>query len=86
MVALPTATAVTTPAELTVAIAVLLLDQVTLLLVALLGATVAANVVVPPILVIVAEVGETVTPVTDTTPPDTFTVMVLVVVHPPGFV
>jgi hypothetical protein len=66
MVALPTATAVTTPAELTVTTAVLLLDQVTFLLVAVLGATVATKVVVLPRPLIVTGVGLTVTPVTGT--------------------
>ena len=65
MAALPAATAVTTPVELTVATAVLLLDQVTFLFVALLGATVAVNVVVEPTFTL-ALVGDTVTPVTGT--------------------
>ena len=55
MVAVPAATAVTTPEELTVATLVLLLDQLIFLLVALDGLTVALIVFVPPT-VIVADV------------------------------
>jgi hypothetical protein len=68
IVALPAATLVTTPAVFTVAMAVLLLDQVTLLLVALVGATVAVNVVVEPTFTL-AVVGNTATPVTGTSVP-----------------
>jgi hypothetical protein len=63
IVAVPTALAVTSPVELTVAI-VELLDQVTVLLVAFVGNTVAVSCCVLLIAVIVAEVGDTVTPVT----------------------
>ena len=59
----------TIPAVLTVAIAVLLDDQVTFLLVAFEGATVAVNVVVAPATTL-AVVGETVTPVTATLVPE----------------
>ena len=63
MVALPFATAVTTPLAFTVATAVLLEDQFTLLFVAFSGATVAVRVPVwPGFSVRVA--GATVTPVT----------------------
>ena len=61
--AVPLATPVTTPELLTVAMAVLLEDQVTVLLVAVEGATVAVRAEVPPTLT-VAEVGVTETPVT----------------------
>ena len=66
MVADPAATAVTSPAVLTVAMAVLLDAQVTTVFVAFVGARVAVNCCVPPA-VILAEVGLTVTPVTETT-------------------
>jgi len=65
IVAEPVPTPVTTPDELTAATEVLLEDQVTDLLVALDGETVAVSVVEPPTGT-VAEVGETVTPVTET--------------------
>jgi len=65
IVALPAATAVTKPVELTVATDVLLDDHVTAVLVALLGAIVAVSCCVAPV-AIVAEVGLTVTPVTET--------------------
>ncbi len=81
MVAVPAATAVTRPAVLTVATAVLLLLHVTFLLVALAGATVAVNCCVEPIFT-VAVVGLTVTPVTTTG----VTVMALVAVLLPSCV
>jgi len=65
IVALPAATAVTRPVELTVATEVLLDDQVTAVLVALLGAMVAVSCCVAPV-ANVADVGLTVTPVTET--------------------
>jgi hypothetical protein len=68
IVALPAATPDTTPAELTVATAVLLELHVTLLLVALVGTTVAVNVVVEPTFTL-TDVGATVTPVTGTSVP-----------------
>ena len=61
----PAAAPVTTPALLTVATAVLLEDQVTVLFVAVAGSTVAVRVVVAPIFT-VAVVGATDTPVTGT--------------------
>jgi hypothetical protein len=64
-VAEPAATPVTTPEELTVAMLLLLLDQLTPLFVALEGATVAVSVVVEPTPTLTA-VGLTVTPVTAT--------------------
>jgi hypothetical protein len=64
-VAEPDATAVTSPLVLTVAIALLLVDQLTVLLVALVGATVAVSWVVPPT-VKDAVVAFKVTPVTGT--------------------
>jgi hypothetical protein len=75
MVAVPAATAVTTPLELTVATEVLLLLHVTLLLVAFAGDTVAVKVAVWPT-VKLNVVGDTVTPVTGTVvlpPPLPFT-------------
>ena len=68
IVAVPAATPVTTPDELTVATEVLLLVHVTLLLVALAGDTVAVSVVVEPALTLTV-VGDTVTPVTGTVVP-----------------
>jgi hypothetical protein len=65
IVADPCPTPVTTPLEFTVATPVLLDDQLTFLLVALAGETVAISCCVPPTL-IDAEVGETLTPVTAT--------------------
>ncbi|MNQ77914.1 hypothetical protein D3C85_928080 [compost metagenome] len=65
MVAVPCDTPVTNPVELTVATAVLLELQFTLLFVALLGETVAVNCVVDPA-EIEAEVGLTLTLVTAT--------------------
>jgi len=70
MVAEPVSTAVTTPVELTVATLVLLLLQVTFLLVALAGDTVAVRVAVCPT-VRLNMVGDTVTPVTGTVSPGT---------------
>src|SRR3954468_12557763 len=67
MLAVPMALAVTKPFALTVATAVLLDDHVTFLLVAFEGATVAVSCCVAPT-VTVADVGETVTPVTATLP------------------
>jgi hypothetical protein len=62
---------VTNPLALTVATAVLELDQVTVLLVALSGATVAVSCVVAPT-AMDADVGVTLTPVTATVaPPET---------------
>jgi hypothetical protein len=84
MVALPADTAVTTPLLFTVATAVLFELQVTLLLVALFGAIVAVNVVVPPIVVIVAVGGATDTPVTGIGAIDT--VITEVAVYPPSTV
>ena len=66
MVAVPFATAVTTPLLLTVATEVLLLDHVTFLFVALSGKTVAVSAVVAPALVKVAEDLSSATPITDT--------------------
>ena len=63
MVAVPTLTAVTKPVALTVATDALDVDQVTFLLVAFEGATVAVSCRVPPTN-IEADDGETVTPVT----------------------
>ena len=65
MVAVPAATAVTRPLVFTVAIAVLLDDQLTVLLVALLGAMVGVSCWVPPTAT-EAVVGLMVTPVTGT--------------------
>lgn len=65
MVAVPAATAVTKPVALTVATAVLLLVQVTLVLEALAGAMVAVSCCVNPA-AIFAVVGDTLTPVTAT--------------------
>ncbi len=83
IVAVPAATPVTTPAELTVATEVLLLVHVTLLLVALAGDTVAVSVAVPPTDML-AVVGVTVTPVTGTLA--VVTVTVQVAVKPPSAV
>ena len=63
IVVVPAVTAVTNPVELTVAIAVLLDDQVTFLFVAVVGATVAVSCVVAPV-VMLAVGGVTLTPVT----------------------
>ena len=63
MVAVPTLTAVTKPVELTVATAALEVDQLTVLLVAFVGATVAVSCCVPPTNIEAVE-GVTVTPVT----------------------
>ena len=65
MTAFPEATAVTSPAELTVATDVLLLLQETTLLVALAGSTAAISVVVSPISSVALD-GLTVIPVTET--------------------
>ena len=65
MVAEPAATAVTSPDELTVATELLLVDQFTFLFEAFDGATVAVNCCVAPTFT-VADVGDTVTPVTGT--------------------
>src|SRR4051794_15394156 len=65
IVALPAATPVTRPLLFTVAMAALLVDQDTVLLVALEGETVAVNCCVPPAIT-VADVGDTATPVTGT--------------------
>ena len=54
IVAVPTPTAVTSPEELTVATDVSLEDQVTLLLVAVVGFIVAASCVVPPVFNVIA--------------------------------
>ena len=80
IVAVPFATAVTTPLLLTLATEVLLLDQLTFLFVALLGAMVAASVVVAPALVSVAEDLLSVTPVTDVVDEPVFTVTLQVAV------
>ncbi len=66
MVALPSATAVTTPLELTVATDALLVLQLTDLSVALEGETVSVKSLVPPPSGMDTVVGETVTPVTAT--------------------
>jgi hypothetical protein len=76
-VAEPEATPVTSPLVLTVAIAPLLVVQLTALLVALVGATVAVSCCVPPTN-IDAEVGDTVTPVTGTFDDVTVTAQVAV--------
>src|SRR5664279_2829376 len=65
MIAFPVATPVTSPVELTVAIAILLELQVTFLFVAFAGAMVAVNCEVPPTLT-EAVIGVTDTPVTVT--------------------
>ena len=64
MIAVPTLTAVTKPVELIVATAALDVDQVTVLLVAFAGATVAVNCCVPPTNIEAVD-GVTVTPVTN---------------------
>ena len=67
MVAVPVLLAVTTPDDRsTVATAVLLLNHVTLLLVALLGSTVAVSVVVAPTVRFIGPVGLMLTPVAGT--------------------
>jgi hypothetical protein len=81
IVADPVATPVTTPAELTVATELLDVVQLTVLTVALEGATVAVKLVVAPTFT-VAEVGLTVTPVTAIA----FTVMADVAVKLPSAV
>jgi hypothetical protein len=86
IVAEPLATAVTNPEELTVATEVLLEVQVTALLVAFVGATVAANCTVPPAEVIVELVGDTVTPVTATVVEPILTVIAQVAVFEPSVV
>ena len=73
MVQVPAATPVTTPVVLTVAIAELLVDQVTFLFVALDGVMVAVSCVVAPTFTD-AEVGDTDTPVTATLPDPVVTV------------
>jgi hypothetical protein len=83
MVALPAAMPVTKPLELTVATLVLLLLHVTVLFVALVGATVAVNCCVPPT-AIDALVGDIVTPVTATV--DEVTVTAQVAVLEPSWV
>ena len=83
MVALPAATPVTSPVELTVAIEALLVFQVTVLLVAFDGNTAAVSCCVPPTLIDVV-VGLTDTPVTGTLAVDTVTA--LVAVKPPSWV
>ena len=74
MVAVPFATAVTTPLLLTLATEVLLLDHVTFLFVALSGKIVAVSVVVAPALVSVAEDLLSATPITDIVFDEIFTV------------
>ena len=64
MVADPTLTAVTKPVALTVATDPLEVDQITVLLVAFAGATVAVNCCVPPTNIEAVD-GATVTPVTN---------------------
>jgi hypothetical protein len=76
IVALPADTPVTTPDELTVATALLLVLQVTDLFVALDGNTVAVSCCVPPTFND-AVVGDTLTPVTGTFTP-VFTVTLLI--------
>ncbi len=66
MVALPAARLVTTPLASTVATDALLVLQLTDLSVALEGETVSVNVLVPPLLGMDTDVGDTVTPVTST--------------------
>jgi hypothetical protein len=83
MVALPKATPVTKPVELTVATDALLVLHVTFLFVAFEGATVAVNCVVAPTFTL-ALVGDTVTPVTGTVV--LLTVMALVAVLFPSCV
>ena len=81
MVAVPLATPVTSPVELTVATEVLPDVQVTVLLVALAGATVAVNCCMPPGLSDTV-VGDTDTPVTGTVPVPVLTVtFVMLDVH-----
>jgi hypothetical protein len=81
IVAEPEATAVTNPLVLTVAMAALLVDHVTVLLVALVGAMVAVSCCVPPTFR-AAVVGDIVTPVTITF----VTVTTHVAVFPPSAV
>src|SRR4051812_45342482 len=83
MVALPPPTAVTSPDELTVATDALLVLHVTFLLVAFDGATVAVSCCVA-LTFSVADVGDTVTPVTATLV--VVTVIALVAVLPPSTV
>ena len=85
MVAFPKAIPVTTPVLLTVAIDALLVLHVTLLLLALLGATVVVNVAVEPIFIL-TEVGVTETPVTGTVVPPTVMIKVFVLLQPEVFV
>ena len=83
IVAEPAATALTNPELFTVATAVLFDDQLTVLFVAFDGATVAVNCCVPPTFRL-ADVGDTVTPVTATFP--VVTVIAEVAVFPPSCV